>query len=90
MKGDGAICHLLYHQNTVKQLYFAGCIFRRFRELAFIREIYFQRKLFPLYIYIIRTPVHKTALYKNFKKAHSALPTPNDSLSGRMPQEAIT
>ena len=46
--------------------------------------------LIHLYIYINRTPVHKTTLHKNFKKARSALTNPNGSLSGRMPSEPIT
>ena len=70
-------------------MYFAGCIFRGFRELAFICGINFQRKIFLPYIYVIRMPVHKTTLYKDFKKAQSALPDPSSSHSGRMPPEAI-
>ena len=50
---------------TVKRLYFAGRIFREFRELAYIRENCFQRKLsasrYP-YTSMIRTSRTQIAL----------------------------
>ena len=72
-------------QCTVKRLYFAGRIFREFCESLFIREIIFQRKLFHRHVISILTyfarPVHKTTMYKYFKKVPNTLPNPNGSLS---------
>ena len=86
-------CTTSVSYDTVKRLYFAGRIFRGFRELAYIREINFQRKLCHRQVIRIFTsfvrPVHRMALCKFFKKAPSALSNPNGSLSGRMPLEAI-
>ena len=66
-------------------VYRKALIFRGFRELAFIREINFHRKLFHRVC-----PVHKMVLYKYFQKAPSALPDANGSLSGRILSEAIS
>ena len=66
--------------DTVKCIYFVGCIYCGFRELSFIHKINLQQKLF--HHHVICTcgpPVHKLAQYKYFKKAPSALPNPSGS-----------
>ena len=76
----------LFPVHTVKRLYFAGRIFREFRESAFIREINFQRKL--IHHHVISIFTYSYVQYAKWRCTSKTLPV-HGSLSVRMPSEAV-